>query len=172
MALVVINLLAANFFVAHRSVQIANAAQKKWIGPGMHGDWVDRAAGSNAKVVVLWSGLRLRGTAGWHKIWEAELLNRSVRGVYDLRDKQPYAVPEPKLETRGRQLYLPSGSPLRAQYVLTDLYAPVVGTTVAVNRAIGMTLYRVDGHVQLLGATDIDSMIRFRTANARRAAFH
>ena len=78
----------------------------------------------------------------------------------------------PKLETRGRELYLPSGSPLRAQYVLTDLYAPVVGTTVAVNRAIGMTLYRVDGHVQLLGATDIDSMIRFRTANARRAAFH
>lgn len=170
--LVLVNLLAANFFVAHRSAQIANAAQKKWIGPGMHGDWVDTAAGSNAKVVVLWSGLRLRGTAGWHKIWEAELLNRSVRGVYDLRDAQPYAVPEPKLETRGRQLYLPSGRPLRAQYVLTDLYAPVVGATVAVNRSIGMTLYRVDGRVQLLGATDIDSMIRFRTANARRAAFH
>jgi hypothetical protein len=168
--LVLVNLLAANFFVAHRSVQIVNAAERKWIGPGMKADWIDAAAGSNANVVVLWSGLRLRGTRGWHSIWEAELLNRSVRRVYDLRDGQPYALPEPKLETHGRQLYLPSGRPLRADYVLTDFSAPVVGATVAVNQPVGMTLYRVGGRVQLLGPTNIESMIRFRAANARRAA--
>jgi hypothetical protein len=170
--LVVVNLLVTNYFVANRSVQIADAAQRNWIGPGVQGDWIDAAVGGNAEVVVLWSGLQLRGTRGWHSIWEAELLNRSVRGVYDLRDPQPYAVPEPKLETRGHGLYLPSGRPLSAQYVLTDLATPVVGATVAVIRPIGMTLYRVGGRVELLSNVDVDSVIRFRAANARRAAFN
>ncbi len=147
--LVLINLLVTNFFVTNRSIQTADGAQRNWIGTGVQGNWIDAAVGSDAEVVVLWSGLRLRGTRGIRSIWEAELLNRSVRGVYDLRDGAPFALPEPKLEARGRQLYLPSGRPLRAQYVLTDLYAPVVGESVAVNRATGMTLYRVQGRVEL-----------------------
>jgi hypothetical protein len=150
LTLLVANLLAINLFVTNASIQTADGAQRKWIGTGVQADWIDAAVGSKSEVVVLWSGLRLRGTRGWHSIWEAELLNRSVRGVYDLRDGPPYAFPEPKLEARGRQLYLLSGRPLRAQYVLTDLYAPVVGESVAVNRATGMTLYRVDGQVELL----------------------
>jgi hypothetical protein len=147
--LLVANLVAINLFVTAASVQTADGAQRKWIGAGVQADWIDAAVGSKAEVVVLWSGLHLRGSRGWHSIWQAELLNRSVRGVYDLRDGPPYALPEPKLETRGRQLYLPSGTPLSAQYVLTDLYAPVVGEIAALNRATGMTLYRVQGPVVL-----------------------
>jgi hypothetical protein len=147
--LLVANLMAINLFVTAASIQTADGAQRKWIGPGVQADWIDAAVGSKAEVVVLWSGLHLRGSRGWHSIWQAELLNRSVRGVYDLRDGPPYAFPEPKLETRGRRLYLPSGARLRAQYVLTDLYAPVVGEIAARNRATGMTLYRVQGPVVL-----------------------
>jgi len=148
-ALVVINLLTISLFATLRSVQTAEGARRTWIGAGVSRTWIDDAVGSDAEVIVLWSGYRFRGARGWGSIWEAELLNRSVRRVYDLRDGPPFALPEPKLRSVGHQLYLPSGRPLRAHYVLTDRFAPVVGETVAVNRTTRMTLYRVHGRVRL-----------------------
>jgi hypothetical protein len=149
--LVVANLVVVNLFGRNAGLDGARAAQREWIGAGVRVDWIDAAVGSDAKVFALSSGLRLRGIKGWHSIWEAEMLNRSVRRVYRLHGPRAYNFPEPKLEIRGRSLFLPDGRPLRAEYVLTDIKSPVVGRRVAANRAAGLIVYRVGGPVELRG---------------------
>jgi hypothetical protein len=152
--LVLANFLIINLFVTNASLATARAAERNWIGPGVPGDWIDRAVGRTAHVSVLWSGLELQGTRGWHRIWEAELLNRSVGGVYDLREGPPYALPEPRLQIRGRRLFL-AGEAFRAEYVLSDQSTPVVGQAVAFNRRAGLTVYRVSGAVELAPAAAV-----------------
>jgi hypothetical protein len=148
-ALVIANVVAVNLYAAHANLATARAARNTGIGAAENRSWIDAAVGANANVIALWSGVEKRGTNGWWTIWENELLNRSVRRVFDLRERLPYNVPEPKLGVRGGALYQPDGTPLRADYVLTDAKTPVVGLRVAVDDATGMAVYEVRGKVRL-----------------------
>jgi hypothetical protein len=73
-----------------------------------------------------------------------------VRRFYYLREGLHRDYPGDHLVVRHRNLYLIDGKEFRARYVLTDVKTPLEATKVAVNRAAGMLLYRVDGPVRLL----------------------
>jgi hypothetical protein len=147
-ALVAANFVLVNLFAQSTASHDSRLALRQGLGSEAKRSWIDDAVGAEADVTVLWSGGR-RGSKAWSTIWENELLNQSVGHVYDLREKLPYDLPEPRLQVQGQNLYLPSGRPLRAHYVLTDLGTPVIGEQVAVNRATGMILRRVEGAVRL-----------------------
>ena len=109
--------------------------------------WIDRAVGGHANVVALWSAngqpwMRFR------RIWENEFFNGSVGSVYYLRAPLGYALPETRLQRRGRTLVLPNGEPLRAQYVLSD-GAKIEGKPIAQKPGVHFVLYRVPGIVRL-----------------------
>jgi dolichyl-phosphate-mannose-protein mannosyltransferase len=147
-------LVAANFAVITLFAQAGNSnvAQRALhlgVGSKSQRAWVDKAVGSNAEVSVLWSGVAKRSWRGWYPIWEGEFFNSSIRKVYELREPMRYPLPAVRLQTRGHDLFLSSGKPFVADYVLTDVKTPVGGELIASNSATGMTLYRVDGRVRL-----------------------
>jgi Dolichyl-phosphate-mannose-protein mannosyltransferase len=109
--------------------------------------WIDHAVGRHADVVALWSATGERWTR-FRRIWENEFFNRSLGAVYYLRAPLAYGLPETRIRRLGKALVLPSGRPLRAQYVLSD--GPGIrGTPVAARPDVHLTLYRVDGTVRL-----------------------
>jgi hypothetical protein len=147
--LVAANFLVVNAFAQASATSDSRITMRQGIGSKAEASWIDDAVGADAHVTALWSGTALRGSKGWSTIWESELLNQSVGPVYDLHERLPYDVPEHPVRVRGNALFLSSGRPLRAEYVLTDVSTPVVGRQVAVNRAVGMIVYRVGGPVEL-----------------------
>ena len=116
------------------------------IGQGER-SWVDRAVGSDAQVVALWSG---RGTPWmrFRRIWENEFFNRSVTSVYYLHAPLAYGLPQARLRLRKRTLVLPNGQPLRARYVLSD-GPEIAGTPISAKPGLHLTLYRVTDVVRL-----------------------
>jgi hypothetical protein len=146
-------LVIANIVVLNGFALLGGSIVNKWvvaagIGPNVERSWIDSATNGGGEVAVLWSGFERRGSKGWYAIWESEFFNRSVGNVYDLREPLNYRLPAAKVEVRDRTLYLRTGTPLRARYVLTDVKTPVVGTELGASGA-GMVLYRVDGPVRL-----------------------
>jgi hypothetical protein len=118
-----------------------------WAGTHMpHPDWVDRAVGRNASVVVLWTGTM----ATPYPVYENEFFSRSVGTVYDVDGAHP---PDPLPETtatRAPNGVLTTGSgPVRAQYVLADGAVELAGKLVA-RDPVGVDLYRVNGPVVIL----------------------
>jgi Dolichyl-phosphate-mannose-protein mannosyltransferase len=102
---------------------------KLWAGIRGQPDWIDRAVGPNASVAILRTGATTDET-----VWENEFFNRSVRSVYYARvSRVPDPLPEKRL-TRGT----------RVDYVLAE---DAVGTPIASDLRIGVTLYRVDGRL-------------------------
>lgn len=142
-------LATGNFAASIGNIGVANSARKVGIGPGYERGWVDSAVGRDANVVAIWSGVAARSEDDWHTIWQNEFFNRSVRRVYDLAEPLRYGLPETPLRKHGKALFLPTGHALRAEYVLTDLNAAVVGQVVAVDRATAMAVYRTSGPVRL-----------------------
>jgi hypothetical protein len=146
-------LVIANIVVLNGFALLGASIVNKWvvaagIGPNVERSWIDSATNGGGEVAVLWSGFERRGSKGWYSIWESEFFNRSVGDVYDLREPLNYRLPATKVEVRDRGLYLRTGAPFRARYVLTDVKTPVVGTKLGASGA-GMVLYRVDGPVRL-----------------------
>ncbi len=146
--LVAANLLLVGIFGQAVAFGDSRSALRQGIGTGVEPSWIDDAVGRKANVVALWSGFERRGQAGWRTIWENELMNGSVRRVYYLREPLPFGLPGVKARTRDGALSTAAG-PLRAEYVLTDLGTPVIGRRVAIDRAVEMAVYRVDGLVRL-----------------------
>jgi Dolichyl-phosphate-mannose-protein mannosyltransferase len=145
--LVAANLLLVGMFGQAVAYGDSRSALRQGFG-NVEPSWIDDAVGRNAEVVALWSGFERRGQAGWRTIWQNELMNGSVRRVYYLRDPLPFGLRGVQARTRDGALSTAAG-PLRAEYVLTDLGTPVAGRRVAVDRAVGMVVYRVDGPVRL-----------------------
>ena len=117
-----------------------------WAGTHMpHRNWIDRAVGSNAQVVVLWT----KTMPTPYPVYENEFFSRSVRTVYDVDGAHP---PDPLPEitatkAAGGVLVTAPGRPVRAQYVLSDVE---VGGKRVETDPVGVALYRVNGPVVIL----------------------
>jgi hypothetical protein len=148
---VVANLVVLNLFAVLGGSIVTRWVVGAGIGHGVERSWIDSATGGEGEVAVLWTGFNRRGSKGWYSIWESEFFNRSVGGVYDLHEPMNYRLPANKVVVRGRGgLYLATGRPLVAKYVLTDASTPIMGSRLAINPRVGMAVYRVDGPVRLL----------------------
>jgi hypothetical protein len=103
-------------------------------------DWIDRAAGRGAQVVVVRSG-----GASSYAAWESELFNRSVGAVYDLGGPLPGGLPETSVERRSDGALVRHGSPVHARFALVDGAVDLEGTEIAAAPGPGLRLLRVDG---------------------------
>jgi hypothetical protein len=114
-----------------------------WAGTHMlHRDWIDREAGHDARVAILWT----KTMPSPYPVYENEFFSRSVRTVYDVDGATP-PDPLPEVDvtqTRLGALETASGAAVSAQYVLANV--EVAGTRVATDGA-GVALYRVDGPI-------------------------
>jgi hypothetical protein len=142
-----VRLVVLNLAVVGMAVHVGNsavAANAAKYGRAPTADWVDRAVGPGGQVTAIWSG---RATwKRWYGIWENQILNRTVRGVYHLGVEMPYDAPGTGLRLRDRNLML-RGKRLRASYVLTDRRLAINGRLVATDARTRMVLYRVAGPV-------------------------
>jgi hypothetical protein len=104
-------------------------------------DWIDRAVGSDANVIAIWSGNTDR-----HAIWENEIFNRSVGRVYHVNGPMIGDLDETALSVdRQTGVMSADGSPVRAPYVLTDSSVEIEGEPVAQDVNKGMVVYRLSG---------------------------
>lgn len=136
-----------SLFVAVSYIELSRSARVWGLGNAAS-SWIDRAVGRDANVAVLWAGSRAERRRQ-RTIYENEIFSRSVRRVYVVRGALPYTLPTTRVRAVGGRLLLPSGSNLRAEYVLADARVPVVGAALAFNGSTGQTLYRVGGPVRI-----------------------
>jgi hypothetical protein len=143
--------LVLNLALVDMAVQIGNtavAAKAAKYGRAPTADWIDRAVGTNAPVVAIWSGRPGWDWRGWYAIWENQILNRNVGAVYHVGAAMPYDAPGTRLRVHGGVLSL-RGQPFRAEYVLTDRWLPIQGRPVAADPRTRMVLYRVAGPLRV-----------------------
>lgn len=108
--------------------------------------WIDQAVGPEASVAVIWSG-RKEQWDRYRVVWMNEFFNRSVRRIYHL-DEVPLELAETRVRVRHGSFVLADGTPLDAEYVLSDGPA-IAGRRVAAQPEVGLVLYRVGGMVRL-----------------------
>ncbi len=105
-------------------------------------DWIDGAVGEN-EVAVLYTGLPHRFT-----VLENEFFNRSVGPVYTSGGPMDGGLPETAVtvdDGTGEVRRTDDGSVVRARYALTDGSVSLDGEPVAVDRRLGLTVYRTNG---------------------------
>ena len=115
-----------------------------------HPDWIDRAVGRDASVVVLWTGMTTP-----YPIWENEFFNRSLGTVYDLDGAgPPDPLPQTAVRPVPRRRARPSsgGRPVEAQYVLAPGTVELAGKLL-VSDPVGVDLYRVNGPIVILATS-------------------
>jgi Dolichyl-phosphate-mannose-protein mannosyltransferase len=106
--------------------------------------WIDRAAGPNANVAIVYSAIQAL------PFWYDEVFNASVRKVYNLYG--PYdGLPQTQLtpDAKSQLLLDPHGKPVRTGYVLANQSLVPRGEKVAEDRQLGMALYRTAGPLRL-----------------------
>jgi hypothetical protein len=126
---------------------------KLWAGIRVESpDWIDRKVGPHAKVAILRTAETTDET-----VWENEFFNRSVGPIYSYDvSRVPDPLPESALD--GRRVHV--------QYALaTD----VVGTPIASDPRIGVTLFRVDG--PLIVPTQIKGLYPNDTWSGRHVSY-
>jgi hypothetical protein len=104
-----------------------------------HPDWIDRAAGRNADVALLWPP-----QPEVHPVWENQFFNRSVGAEYTI-GPDPWNAGFPETTVRiGRSgaVIGPTG-----QVRVADALVPtdVAGRRLAADTQAGLTLFRVNG---------------------------
>jgi hypothetical protein len=143
------NLAIVNLFVAVGNSAVTRRARASAGATPAGRMWIDSRLASNAIAVVLWPGEASASRNGSVAVWEAEFFNTRIARVYDLREPMRYDLPQVHVHLIGHSVLLPNGQPLRARYLLTHKTVHVLGTAIAADPTSGMTLYRVDGAVQL-----------------------
>jgi hypothetical protein len=132
---------------------------KLWAGiRNPHPDWIDRAVGRHASVVILRDAATSDET-----VWENEFFNRSVSAVYAYDVSR---VPDP-LPERAFARRAGGNLGVDVQYVLGR---DVVGKPVAADPQIGVTLYRVDGPL-VLAAVRVTGLYPDDTWSGRRVTY-
>jgi hypothetical protein len=109
--------------------------------------WIDRAAGTDAKVAALYSG------GSQIRYWIDEFWNRSIRRVYGLDDAElSGGMPQTQVhvDRESGVLVDEKNKPIDADYVLADVSAEVAGTRVAADPPHGLVLYRVQRPARML----------------------
>jgi hypothetical protein len=106
-------------------------------------DWIDRHA--HAEVAAVWTG-----KTDVHVIWENELFNRKVGGVYNTQDPIPGGLASTDV-TIGADGYLRAGGrTIAARYALADGSLDLNGTKLASDPPLGVNLWRLDGPIRSL----------------------
>jgi dolichyl-phosphate-mannose-protein mannosyltransferase len=111
-------------------------------------DWIDRTVGKDADVAGLWGG------GNPVILWENEFFNRSVGPIYSLVGAFD-GLPEIQLsiDQKGVVRDLDGLRP-RVDYLLASKWIFVRGRQVAADKGAGMSLYRVDGPMVVLGRAE------------------
>jgi len=114
-------------------------------------DWIDRAAGRDADVAVIWTKCssercpQPRSLTDEKVVWLNEFFSRSVGPVYALHDPLPGGFAEQKAFFDARTGVFTAGNrPIRARYVLTDASVDPIGSRVAADLRKGVFLWKVD----------------------------
>jgi 4-amino-4-deoxy-L-arabinose transferase-like glycosyltransferase len=117
-----------------------------------HRDWIDRAVGHSANVVVVWTKCSSdqcpppRSQTDEKVVWENEFFSRSVGPVYFVNDPLPGGLPERPAKFNARTGWFTSnGKQIHARYALVDKSVEPVGTVVASDTRKGINLYRLHG---------------------------
>ena len=113
--------------------------------------WIDSTVGTRPDVAAIWTGAP---GLNFVALWDNEFFNRSVGPVYNINGP-PDGLPQETivLDPASASLHHADGTPLRAKYVLVDRSMTIAGRVLASDPGTGMTLYRVDNPVRLVGAT-------------------
>ena len=101
-----------------------------------HRDWIDRTLGRGARVGVLYDSR----TMDKFTVWTNEFFNRSVRGVYDLADPTPGALPETKVHVDPATGRIEG---VAEPFVLTSESLQLDEPVVAADPVKGLAVYRV-----------------------------
>jgi Dolichyl-phosphate-mannose-protein mannosyltransferase len=128
----------------------------RW-GVGGDRDWIDQALGRDANVAVLWQefGTGPPAPSDRHRIvWVDEIFNRSVGRVYALGPSMPYDLPDTPVEVEGGVVRDDAGNPIRERYVLARCKSGVDAPIVALDKGVGVAVYRTDGTVRVTGTPD------------------
>jgi hypothetical protein len=150
---VAVLLVLGYFVVVDRNV--TNATRAASIGSlgsgirGVHRDWVDRAAGGNSDVAILFYA------PDQVPFWQNEFFNASVDRVYNLTPGPYDGLPQTLVVARpSGALVTSSGTRAEARYVLTNQALVPAGQPVATDQQIGMTLYRAQRPLRLAAKID------------------
>ena len=150
-ALVLPGLLVVYFAISHHPVVAEHryrSAQHLFGGiTAKHRDWVDRTAGREADVSMVWTGNSDKFT-----VWQNEFFNRSVGRIYTTGPSVPGGLPETPLRVDPKTGYLLTrhGARVRTDYALTDFSLELVGKRLAQDKRATMAVYRVDGPLRQL----------------------
>ena len=113
--------------------------------------WIDNTVGTRPDVAAIWTGAT---GVNFVALWDNEFFNRSVGPVYNINGP-PDGLPQQTIvvDPASASLHHADGTPVRAKYVLVDRSMTIAGRALAGDPGTGMTLYRVDNPVRLVGAT-------------------
>jgi hypothetical protein len=133
----------------------ASASQRTldW-GAGNERGWIDNAIGSGARVSVLWNESKPGYAAAKRRhrvVWVNEFFNESIRDVYTLGGKMPYAMPESSVDLGLDGFVQRAGRRVNAEYVLA-CGIKLDSQVIARNDRTGAVLYDVHGGVRVVGA--------------------
>src|SRR4051812_19908396 len=107
-------------------------------------DWIDRDAGHDARVTMIWSG-----NTSAYAIWENEIFNRSLRRFYYLHSQLAGDLPETKVKVDPETgLMTAHGTPVLSRWAVTDSSVELEGREVEQDPRTGMTLYETRGQLR------------------------
>ena len=121
---------------------------------GLDKTWVDDAVGREARVTKLYLYTTCGSATERHALYLTEFFNASVVKAAMIGELLPDGLPIESFDVgAGGALRLPTGEPLRAEYVYTQPGLELRGTRVAVGTAAELALWRVGGPVAVRGAS-------------------
>ncbi len=136
------------------------SAESARLGKGVRPGWIDSAVPNGASVAVVWDESRAgefaRPAERQKAVWVSELFNESIGTVYALGARLPYGLPDVSTSLLADgTLVDSSGAATAAPYVLARCALGIDAPRVAVDRRLGLAVYRTAGLVRVsAGARD------------------
>lgn len=142
--------------------RIADAEENAVFSGAPDRDWVDDRlpAGADVTKIYLVSSACPASALTWHALYLTEFFNRTVERAAYIDDSIPDGLPIRRVDvTSDGGLEDASGSPLEADYVVTQPGIELAGTKLGSGTAAGLVLWRTGGPVRLRGVTS-DAALR------------
>jgi dolichyl-phosphate-mannose-protein mannosyltransferase len=149
LAVVAITTFGSMRWSATKAVTMADFGERTWIDDTVHGGtaivvWDEDAGSVNDR----------RYHALRRIVWLNEFFNRNVGRVYEVGRKMPYNLPSADASFERGVLVDSRGTPVTADYVLTDCTLRLEGSAVATGLHAQALLYRVDGLIRKRGGSN------------------